>query len=79
MAHIKGDYTGFIKKQGVDTVFIGGCFEYGCVSETVEGSLEEGFDVIVDKDMNILFSSVTDTSNEAMEDIENYLIFSGLN
>ena len=50
---ISEDHLSSFLEKG-QNVFVAGCFDSACISNTVEGALENEFKVYVDRDMNIL-------------------------
>ena len=71
------DEKGFVKEIGEDhlssflekgqKLFIAGCFDRGCVTRTVQEALEDGFEVYIDRDMNIMHSK-----DEPLENYEEF-------
>ncbi|WP_172806832.1 isochorismatase family protein [Endozoicomonas arenosclerae] len=72
----KGKLEDFLKSQDVTDVVPLGCFDSSCVLDTAKGAIESGFDVSVDRDMNIKYNAITDIgadnqpTEEAIEDVE---------
>ncbi len=55
---ITGKLGTHLKSEGVTDIVPTGCFDGLCIRSTAEGALKEGFDVHVDRDINIFYNNI---------------------
>ncbi|MFA0039272.1 isochorismatase family protein [Vibrio sp. 10N.261.52.A1] len=57
-AVINDDLESYLLNKDVTDLYVAGCFDRLCVSDTTEGALIKGFNVHVDRDMNVSMGGV---------------------
>ena len=50
---INDDLESYLTERDVTDLYVAGCFDHLCVTDTTEGALTRGFNVHVDRDMNV--------------------------
>ena len=75
---LKGDLGDHLESEGITEVMPIGCFDGGCIISTAEGALERGFNVYVDRDLNVLKGIINEELSVIDVELENQMLWDEL-